>query len=134
MAGLFCAGPKPARPRPLTTPSSKSGHLARALRRTDSRPRIALLQSLVGINQSHGRMTTGVRSNHLSRCPASHATLGRRTQLFSHAAQCDHGALASKRLVAGLACRLHATGGWCRIRERRTFTTSGNARDSSWQV
>ena len=88
------AGPKPVRPSPLTTPNSKSGHHARAMWRTDSRPRIALLQSLVGINQSHGRMTTGVRSNHLSRCPAPHATLGQRTQLFSHAAQCGHDAIA----------------------------------------
>src|SRR6516164_2582635 len=64
------AGPKPVHPRPLTTPGSKSGYHARALRRTDSRPRIVLLQSLVGINQGHGRMTTGVRSTHLSRCPA----------------------------------------------------------------
>ena len=66
------------RPSPLTTPGSKSGHLASALRRTDSRPRIALLQSLVGINQSHNRMTKGIRSNHLLRCPARHCCGARR--------------------------------------------------------
>ena len=43
----------------LTTAGPKSGHLAGVLWQTDSRPRIALLQSLVSINQDHVRMTTG---------------------------------------------------------------------------
>src|SRR5581483_11569630 len=60
---------KLARPRPLTAPGAPSAHIARALLRADSRHRIALLQSLVSINQSHGRMTTSVRSNHLSLSP-----------------------------------------------------------------
>jgi hypothetical protein len=53
----------------LTTPGAKSEHLAGTLRQTDSRPRIALLQSLVGVNQDHVRMITGMRSTYLSRCP-----------------------------------------------------------------
>jgi hypothetical protein len=31
---------------------------------------MALLQSLMGVNHGHGRMTTGMPSTHLSRCPA----------------------------------------------------------------
>ena len=34
---------------------------------------MALLQSLVGVNQDHVRMGTGMPSTHLSRCPAPHA-------------------------------------------------------------
>jgi hypothetical protein len=58
-AGPFCASPRLAHPGRVTTPGPNSGHLARVLWQTDSRPRIALLQSLVGINQDHVRMTTG---------------------------------------------------------------------------
>jgi hypothetical protein len=54
---------------PLRTPGSKSGHLAGALRQTDPRHRIALLQSLIGVNQDHVRMVTGMRSTHLSPWP-----------------------------------------------------------------
>jgi hypothetical protein len=32
---------------------------------------MALLQSLVGVNQDHGRMITGMPSTHLSRCPGT---------------------------------------------------------------
>jgi hypothetical protein len=35
---------------------------------------MALLQSLVGVNQDHDRMITGMPSTHLSRCPAESAT------------------------------------------------------------
>jgi hypothetical protein len=59
IAGPFCAPPRLARPGRLTTPGPNSGHLAGVLWQTDSRPRIALLQSLMGINQDNGRMTTG---------------------------------------------------------------------------
>jgi hypothetical protein len=67
IAGPFCAPLKLARPVRLTTPGSNSGHLAAVLRQKDSRPRIALLQSLVVVSQDHVRMLTGMRSTHLSR-------------------------------------------------------------------
>ena len=45
---------------------------------------MALLQSLVGVNQDHVRMITGMPSTHLSRCPAPHGTLGQRTEPVGH--------------------------------------------------
>ena len=72
IVGPFCAELKLARPKRLTTPGSKSGQHAGVLRQTNSRPRIALLQSLVGVNQDHVRMITGMPSTHLSRCPGPH--------------------------------------------------------------
>jgi len=73
IAGPFRAALKLARPRRLATPGSKSGHLAGVLRQSDSRPHIALLQSLAGVNQDHVRTGTGMPSTYLSRCPAPHA-------------------------------------------------------------
>jgi hypothetical protein len=48
---------------------------------------MALLQSLVGVNQDHGRMITGMPSTHLSRClsTANHMpTPGQRTEPAGH--------------------------------------------------
>lgn len=64
------------RPRRLTTPGLKSGHLAGVLRQTHSRPRIALLQSLMGVNQDHVRMITGIPSTYLSRSRRDAASEG----------------------------------------------------------
>ena len=72
IAGPFCAALKLAHPRRLTTPGPKSGHLTAVLRQTDPRTRIALLQSLMGVNQDHVRMITGMRSTHLSRRSSRH--------------------------------------------------------------
>jgi hypothetical protein len=59
IAGPFCAPFRLARPGGPAATLPKSGQLADVLWQTDSRPRIALLQSLIGINQDHVRMTTG---------------------------------------------------------------------------
>jgi hypothetical protein len=59
IAGPFCGSPRLARPRRLTTLGPKSRHRAGVLWQTDLRPRIAPLQSLVGINHYHVRMTAG---------------------------------------------------------------------------
>lgn len=86
IAGPFWAALKLASSRRLTTPGSKSGHLAAVLRQIDPRPRIALLQSLVGVNQDHVRTITGMRSTHLSRCPHHMPTLEQRTEQAGHMA------------------------------------------------
>lgn len=51
--------------RRLTTPASTNGHRAAVVRQIDPRPRIVLLQSLVGVNHHHVRMIMGMRSTHL---------------------------------------------------------------------
>ncbi len=101
IAGPFCASPRLARPGRLTTRGPNSGHLAGVLWQTDSRPRIALLQSLAGINQDHVRMTTGSGPLIYRRRPAPYATPGQREQFLGRAAQCGHDAMAQTRSRLG---------------------------------